>query len=321
MKSFSSDLLALLQRTPGVWPAGTDFSSIGKVDLFAIGPAQNGQMIYATNGDRTVTYSGNTYQPVQYGSWSRGGVSSKVGLEASSMKLTVMSGQVNPVYFPGTSNSVLMADAIKAGLLDQALVNVYTAYFATINGVLQYGQMTGPTGGSMVEVKFVGQIKVDKAGITKCEMTVSDLRILLNQETPQMIIQAGCRWALYGAGCTLSKSSFSRTGSVGTVVNAFTINPVSNLSPATPSGTFTQGTLTWTSGKNSGLSYCVKQWIPGGGGHDQIIFDLPPLSPIQTGDAFSIAQGCDHTFLACTDFSNQANFGGCPTVPVPETAI
>jgi len=38
-----------------------------------------------------------------------------------------------------------------------------------------------------------------------------------------------------------------------------------------------------------------------------------------SGDTFSIYVGCNHTLEDCTDtFSNEANYGGCPFVPISE---
>ena len=79
-----------------------------RVDLFKIGPLLNGQYIYATNGSGPVTYGGNTYQPTQFGAWSRDSISVKIGLESNSTRLTVFCDSRVPVYFPGTSNAALM---------------------------------------------------------------------------------------------------------------------------------------------------------------------------------------------------------------------
>jgi Phage conserved hypothetical protein BR0599/Uncharacterized conserved protein (DUF2163) len=322
LKNFSSDLLALLQRNRSVWPTA-NFDAIIRVNLFAIGPAKNGQMLYATDGSLPIKYGGNTYQPLQYGNWNRGPVESKIGMEAGTMKLSVSSGQQNPIYFPGTNNQCLLIDGIKKQLLNAAQVTVYTAYMQ------QYGVVIGPTGGSLIEIKFVGEItNVDKLGITLAEMTVSDLRYLLNVDAPQRVVTPNCWWVLYSTGCTLSKATFTKTGTVGALLSpnanlGFTSS--AHITPTSSGGTFTQGVLTWTGGNNSGLSCTVEDWTAGGGS-DTIVFDVPALFPIQAGDTFSISEGCNHTFARCEQFFGGAagailNFGGMPDVPVPETAV
>src|SRR6185312_6420334 len=116
---------------------------------------------------------------------------------------------------------------------------------------------------------------------------------------------------------------FSRTNSVGTVTNAFTFAPATTLTPITASGTFAQGFLTWTSGKNVGLTAFIRAFTPGTPG--SVVLDVAPIFPLAVGDAFTISQGCDKTFAACLDFQGSTNayknFRGQPDTPVPETAI
>lgn len=322
MKSFSSDLLALLQRNRSVWP-NARFDSILRVNLFKIGPALNGQMLYATDGSLPIYYNGNTYQPLQFGNWSRGPVESKIGMEAGTMKLSVSSAQQNPIYFPGTNSQALLIDGIKKQLLNAAQVTVYTAYMVT------YGVVTGPNGGSLVEIKFVGEItSVDKLGITSADMTVSDLRYLLNVDCPQRVLTPNCWWVLYSTGCTLNKATFTKTGTVGGFLSPnanMGFTTTAHITPTSTSGTFTQGVLTWTTGNNAGLSLAVEEWTAGGSS-DSILFDIPALFPIQPGDTFSISEGCNHTFLRCSQLQGSTanailNYGGQPDVPVPETAV
>lgn len=299
MKTFSTDLTNLLATKHCI-----------RVDLFQIGPCMNGQTIYATNGSGTITFNGNVYQPVQFGNWSRAAITLKVGMESNTVTITVKVDNQIPVLFPGTSATML--DCIKFGLIDQAPVSIFTAYMPS------YGVVVGPTGGSLVETKFVGQVgTIEKLGLTKADIQVNDLIYLLNVQTPQMILQAACRWTLYGTGCTLNKGSFSRSTTVGTVVNPYIFTPAAAVTPHTAAGTFTQGYLTWTSGQNLGLSCFIRNWVSGGA----IQLDLAPIFPMAAGDAFTIYQGCSKSFAACNDFGNSINYGGTPNVPVPEAAI
>lgn len=319
MKQFSSDLLALLQRNRTVWP-NADFSAIFVADLFKIGPVANGQMLYATNGQGPITYEGNVYQPTQFGNWGRGALTNKIGLEAGTVDLTVSSGQQDPVYFPGTNKSALLIDGIKFGLLDAAPVTIYTVYMPV------YGQVNGPSTELLSETKFVGSVTaITQLGITTASLTVSDPRYLLNVSVPQRQVSANCWWVLYSTGCTLSKNSFYHAGVIATVDAANqNFTTTAHIAVASPSGTFTQGVLTWTSGNNSGLSNAVRLWTPGGSS-DTIMLDIPAILPVAAGDAFNLYQGCDHTYASCIDLQGATNaaknFGGFPTVPVAETSI
>jgi uncharacterized phage protein (TIGR02218 family) len=307
MKNFSADLVALLASKVPIYRA----------TLIAIGPCANGAMIYATDGGDPITYAGNVYQPGKnglYGSWARGEITTKCGVESQSCTLTVLADNETPIYFPGTSGAALLLDGIKMGLMDAAPVSVFCAYMP------QYGQVVGGTGGSLVELKFSGAIgPISKLGLTKCEIEAKDMIYLLNAQVPQMLLQASCRWTLYGVGCTLTAASFSRTNSVGTVVSSLSFNPTTNLSAITPSGNFTQGYLKWTSGANAGLTNYIAAWTPGT--PDLIAFDVAPLFPLHATDTFTIYQGCSKEYVACADFSNTINFGGTPNIPVPETAL
>ena len=310
MKNFSADLVALLASGAPMW----------KADLYKIGPLLNGAMIYATNGSGPITYDGNTYMPPSsgYGAWQRDSITVKIGLESNSTRLTVFCDSRVPVYFPGTSNGCLMLDGIKYGLLGQANVTIYTAYMP------KYGQVIGATGGSLVENKFVGMVaNVEYIGMTKAVIVVQDMLYLLNLQLPRMILQASCSNVLFDAKCTLRASAFTRTDSIGTVTNAYTFEPTTNLSTISAAGTFTQGTLTFTSGKNNGLCYFVRLWTPGA--PDSIQLDVAPIFPLNSGDTFTITEGCDKTYASCLNLQGSTdsllNYSGQPTVPVPETAL
>jgi len=123
VKSYSPDLIALLAS--GV--------PCTRVDLFAVGPCQNGAFIYATNGKLPVKFGGNTYQPSQFGSWSRGEITVKIGLGSNSCDLTVFADNQVPVYFPGTNNAALLMSGIKVRLFSK---NTCLAFRENIIGIL-----------------------------------------------------------------------------------------------------------------------------------------------------------------------------------------
>jgi hypothetical protein len=286
--------------------------------------------IYATNGQVPITFNGNTYQSSQFGSWSRGDVVEKIGLESNSTSLTVFADNQVPVYFPGTSNASLLIDGIKFGLLGQAGVSIFTAYYSPFIPGYPYGATTGPTGGSLVETKFVGMIgPIEKGGMTQAVITVQDMLYLLNIQVPRRVLQPTCSHTLYDAGCALAAASFSTTGAVAQVFSPWIINTTAHLVPSSANGTFTKGVLTWTSGKNNGLTAFIRLWgtqVNGNPNMDQLQLDVAPLFAIQVGDTFKIQQGCNQTFASCADLQGSASaayekFGGQPNVPVPETAI
>lgn len=314
-QQYSNDLLALY--------AAAAYTKIYRVHLIQIGPCRNGQTLYATDGRAPVTYGGNQYHPWLYGFWKRGQQTIKIGFESNSIDLTVYSSQqFQPIYFPGTSNLVYLMDGIYAGLLAAAPVTIYRATMST------YGVVAGPTGGSLVSTRFVGEVgDISNLGPTKGMIKVNDLMYRLNQDCPQQLIQANCRWVLYSTGCTLLQSNFTRNSqAIAGLVDPRTFQTASHLSTISPAGTFAKGQVTFTSGRNNGITYACAVWTPGSGSTpDQIQLDTPPLFDFTIGDTFNIAEGCNHTFVSCLNLQGNTNaplnYGGMPVVPVPETAV
>jgi hypothetical protein len=313
MKSYSIDLRALLDSGVPVY----------RVELFAIGTCENGSYIYATNGQVPITYNGQRYEPALFGSWSRGDVEVRIGLESNSSQLTVFADNQVPIYFPGTSNGALLIDGIKFGLLGSAKVVIYTAYYSPHLPGYSYGTTVGPTGGSLVEIKFVGMVgNVDRFGITSSVMTIQDMLYVLNQQIPRRVFQAPCSHVLFDAACALNAASFTKAGAVATVPYPYYFTTTAHLVPTSSSGTFAQGVLIWTSGQNNGLASFVRMWDPVA---NALQLDVQPIFPIQPGDTFTITQGCNQTFASCADLQGPTNayinYGGQPNIPVPETAI
>lgn len=316
MKNFSADLTALLAS--GV--------PIEKCHLLVIGPCQNGAMIYATDCGLPVTFGGNTYQPTQYGAWQRGSITTKIGLESNSCDLTVFADSQVPVYFPGTGTNALLLDGIKFGLLGNANVTIYCLYNTTYLSGYAFPATIGPTMGSLVETKFVGQVaNIGSIGMTKATVTVQDMLYLLNIQVPRRVLQASCSHTLFDVGCTLSAGTFTKTGTVASLTYPYLFTTTAHIGPASAAGNFTLGVLTWLTGANAGLSGFVRGWTAGGSS-DTFQLDVQPISAISPGDTFKVTQGCNKTLTSCLDLQGSTlaamtHYGGQPDTPVPETAI
>jgi uncharacterized phage protein (TIGR02218 family) len=129
---------------------------------------------------------------------------------------------------------------------------------------------------------------------------------------PTQIATAPCQHVLYDSGCALIKSAFGTAGIVG----AGSTGSVINWSGA--STNFNQGSITFSSGINAGVSANVKSAIAG------VSLDLsyPLLNAPSAGDAFTVYFGCDHTLSTCTTkFNNLANFRGFPFIPPATYAV
>ncbi len=128
----------------------------------------------------------------------------------------------------------------------------------------------------------------------------------------------------YGTVTTLSPPpQNSPTGSAGVSWMELSTGLVQGPPPpSNTTGYFTQGTITFTSGMNQGLSRFVTQYTnPNGSGGIVTIIDALPVAPV-AGDKFVIYPGCDRSQTSCRyKFFNINNFGGFPFLPAPESSI
>jgi len=108
------------------------------------------------------------------------------------------------------------------------------------------------------------------------------------------------------------KNAFGTNGTVGSGSTASVIN----WSAASTS--FQQGSITFTSGVNAGVTATVGSAVAG----TSLTLLYPLESVPATGDGFTVYYGCDHTPGTCqAKFNNLANFRGFPFVPPPQMAV
>lgn len=138
----------------------------------------------------------------------------------------------------------------------------------------------------------------------------------LSQQPLLDVHTAGCRWELGDSRCKVNLPALQVAGAATATA---TMNAVSQLhrrrfqdtSRVEANGYFTLGTLTWTSGANTGRSSEVKTFTAG-----VITLWSPMPHPIQVGDAYVMVPGCNKLKDTCkTKYANYINFGGFPDVP------
>lgn len=326
MKTASGALTALLNAAGGSTP-------LIQHDLYNINLAGGGTLLYTTAdfpitassstiwnapalGGGTLWFAGMTWLPGPFddegtkatGHW-------KVGLDSDTWQLKVAPRAFDPVTgaaFPDVIGSTPWLQAIRAGLLDGADIIVSRAYFSSMP------TWPLPNGGAVP----VGTIVIFRGVMGEADMsssaayvTINDYRSLLSQNMPRNLYQASCPHRVYDSRCTLNAAtytgSFSATaGSTNTAINCAWI--------AAPggSGTWTLGTMAFTSGLNSGISRTVSLWS------GTTLFPLQPFPfSVSTGDTFTVTAGCDKQMSTCTAFGNLANFGGEPYIPIPEISL
>ncbi len=100
---------------------------------------------------------------------------------------------------------------------------------------------------------FKGRLgTVDQIGRTSAKLTVNSDLVLLDIDMPRNVYQPTCLHTLYDSGCTLVKNAFGTNGTVGSGSTASVIN----WSGA--SANFQQGSITFTSGVNAGVTANVE---------------------------------------------------------------
>lgn len=261
-----------------------------------------------------VTYTSRDVQFDQtqnksYGHW-------KIGVDVDTWQVIATPRYPNAAtsYAGSTIGNVFWLAALRAGVLDGAIVQVDRAYWDNRpTGMPQGKSSISPSG--VVNI-FTGRVAEVDIGRTNAVISINSHLELLNVNMPRNLFQAGCRWALFSPGCTLSASSFAVNGTAA--ANTSTNQLTSSISAPGGSGTYALGRVVFTSGQNAGFARGVRSWVAGSPGTFTLIAPFP--FPVASGDAFTAYPGCDKSFGSCSAFSNTANFGGEPWIPVPESA-
>jgi uncharacterized phage protein (TIGR02218 family) len=280
---------------------GSNDGEILFADAFVFAFA-NGQSLCVTNSDvgfNFTDYSGNAFTAFANMILVDGlKYKCSVGLEVDTQQITLSALSTDTI-----ASGAPVLQALRDGAFDGCEVTRYRTFWSDYIGQTFVGAV----------ILFKGRFgKIDELGRTTAKITVNSDLILLEIDMPRNLYQPTCLHTLYDSGCTLKESAFSTTGTVG-VGSTFS---VINWSGA--STNYQQGTITFTSGVNDGVSTTIGSAI--GGTSLTLIYPLEAAP--SAGDTFTVAFGCDHTPGTCnTKFSNLVNFRGFPYVPPPQMAI
>jgi Uncharacterized conserved protein (DUF2163)/Phage conserved hypothetical protein BR0599 len=236
----------------------------------------------------------------------------KTGLDVDTWQVVVAPRLVDPLTaapFPDAIGSQPWLAAAQAGALDNAEVQVDRAIAPAWPAP---GAALAPTGIVTIFYGTVGEIDV---GRSQAAITIySHLKKLANL-LPRNLFQASCVHTLFDQGCTLSAANFAVNGTVssnGPGPNQFN----SAIAAPSGSGTYALGRVVMTSGASQGYVRTVRSWS---GGFFSLIAPFP--FGVAAGDSFTAYPGCDKSYGTCALFRNAANFGGCLSIPAPETAV
>ncbi|QOR55194.1 MAG: hypothetical protein SHS37scaffold296_11 [Burkholderiales phage 68_11] len=269
-----------------------------KCDLYTITLA-SGQVLRWTNRDGAVKGNGQM--------WSVGpGITRskckwKTGTEVDTLSITLTTDEARPVPIAGLP---LLAFIANRGFA-RARVQLDRAFW-TLGDTAPRGALLW-FAGAVADVPQVDRLQAQLS-------IKSDLQ-LLNIQVPREVYQAQCLRTVYDTECLADPAAFRVSGAATGASTLGRTQFQTNLSQA--AGYFDLGTLTFTSGANSGVSRSVKSH-PGG-----LVTVLSPLSaPVAIGDTFTVVPGCDGLETTCiSKFNNRIHFKGYPFIPAPETVL
>lgn len=252
----------------------------------------DGAIFRFTTHDTPVTFRGNEYSPCD-------------GLSASaidsSMVSTSSGGGDVQAFGILTDDAISEAD-VADGLFDGALFEVWQVNWSDQTDIPK-----------RVVKGIMSKATLDKSSYTATILTPT---ARLGQQPLLDTYSPGCRWELGDSRCKVNIAAFQVSGSVTGISG---INAVTQLhrrrfkddSRTEADGKFDLGTLTWTSGPNTGRSSEVKTFVDG-----VITLWSPMPLPIQPGDEYTMVPGCDKTKNTCKiKYANYINYGGFPDLP------
>ena len=222
-------------------------------------------------------------------------LSTKIGLEVATLDLTIYATPTDLI------NGAPVLPFARGNGFDGATVVMYRAYLPTWNP---------PTITGLV-IEFSGRVtELKNVSRTQATITISAWTVLLNVNMGPDVYQSGCLNTHYDANCTLTPTNVAGTCGSGSTV--------STINSGLTGGNFVQGTITFTSGNNTGLSRAVQSYNSGTG---QFTVAYPlPFAPA-SGDSFAAVRGCLLTMADCTAQSNLIHFRGQPFIPAAVNAI
>jgi uncharacterized phage protein (TIGR02218 family) len=260
---------------------------------------RTGLILTYTNADLPVTLNGHVFAA---NAVLVDGLKFKcaAGLEVDQQQITLSARATDTV------GGIPFLQALRNGVFDGCEIQRERAFLNSWS----VADTANPIGSVIL---FKGRIgTIDNVGRTSAQITVNSDLVLLDLKMPRNVYSPACQHVLYDSGCGLVRSAFGTAGTVG----AGSTGSVINWSGA--STNFNQGTITFSSGVNAGVTANVKSAVAG----VSLALSYPLLNAPSAGDAFTAYFGCDHTQFTCTNkFNNLANFRGFPYIPAPTFAV
>lgn len=241
---------------------------------------RDGDVLCFTDHDKDLVVDGDTYRAAT--GIVPSAVTSQAGLSVDNLELEGM-----------LSDDAITQDALLNGSYDHAELSIFMVDYSNPDG----GQLHLKTG-------WLGEVTL-RDGVFVVEVRGFSAAL---QQTVGEVYTHTCRAQLGDARCGKDLDAYRVTGMISAVDSQYAFTDADREEE---SGYFAYGSVTFTSGANSGLSMEVKEFSNGRFG----LF-LPMPHAMAEGDTYSAVAGCDKRFDTCISrFSNAVNFRGEPHVP------
>ena len=279
----------------------TDRAIIGHLYKFT---SAAGATDYFTDLDTDINYDQVTWKS---GSLRIDGLRRKlgIGLQVDEQEIKIWASPTDTLF---GSNFLVGAEQ---GLLDGCLISRQRAVWPMVTGNAAQDVQNQPFA---VYTLYTGYFaEITKGGLTHIEAKLKSPLVKLETNMPRNYYQPGCLWTLYDTGCTLAKTAFAVTGTVG-------LGPTNTVIPITGGITgigadgnpqYAQGRLLFTSGVNTNLQVLIDT------NDTANLYLAYPLNAVPSpGDTVTFYPGCSKTFKTCgAKFNNTGNFRGYDKVP------
>lgn len=240
----------------------------------------NDKLLYFTDADQKLIYKGEVYVCGSYFTPNSIISSNELGQDSFSI-----SGIIDGEYI--TQESLIAGD-LSEGYIEIFLINLDDLLAERV--ILKTG--------------WLGEIKYDPQSFT-AEITSIGGRA---NNVIGKCYSSSCKVEFASKYCGKNVADYSYDG---VVMGLAEVNSFVDSAREEPDGYFSQGSLLFTSGKNYGRKYNVKESREGKISLDFII-DLK----IAIGDEYQVIAGCDKAINTCINkFNNAINFRGEPYIP------
>lgn len=266
-------------------------------DLYKI-TLTDGTVLRYTSADIALTVGDAHYTPLAI---ERDGTTQTNDISVDEMHLTIIVDKEQRL----DSETTIM-QAIVAGRFADAEVELHRLFSPQ-----PFTMFTGRIDPDYALLWWLGRLNIERAGGITIEATVASMTELLNVKFPTHLYYPPCIYTLGDASCGVNVEKFRKRG---TVTGGTRSVIETDLSLA--NGHLAQGSITFTSGRNAGVTRTIRTNERG-----VITVVMPFYYLPDAGDAFNVLPACDKSMDCCKQrFDNLPHFRGYPFIPVPETA-